>query len=117
MLAVCWLRSICFRPPSQPVERKRSCPGHAAHRKKRIAGDDAEAAHSGGYDAFAGSGEGSDEAPSTSYRSDNADERFPSATAGDRGRGLWQALRGLLHLGHDAESAVRTKLPGIANTL
>ncbi|KAK9840815.1 hypothetical protein WJX81_006821 [Elliptochloris bilobata] len=47
---------------------------------------------------------GSDEA-STSYRSDEVDERFRAAALAGRGRGLWQTLRGLLHLGHDAESA------------
>ena len=95
-------------PPRQPAKSVWSCWSHSAHSQRHGAGVDAEAAHSSGYDAFARSGEGSDEAPSTSYHSDDVDERFPSAAGNGRSRSLWQALQGVLHLGHDAESAVRT---------
>ena len=107
-LACCWLRSIpAAAPPCQPALLLWSCLSSPAHSHRRGAGDDAEAAHSSGYDAFARSGEGSDEAPSTSYHSDDVDARFPSAAGNGRSRNLWQALQGILHLGHDAESAVR----------
>ena len=107
-LAYCWLRSFSLRPRHASQQSLWSCSSCPAHSHRRGAGDEAEAAHSSGYDAFARSGEGSDEAPSTSYHSDDVDERFPSAAGIGRSRSLWQALQGVLHLGHDAESAVRT---------
>lgn len=71
--------------------------------------EDAEAAHGSGYNSFARNEGGSDEA-STSYPSDDADGNFRSTAPHNRARGLWQALRGLLHVGHDAEGAVCSPL-------
>jgi len=75
------------------------------------AGDEGDAGREGAYEPFARAGEGSDDA-STSYRSDDADGGFPTAAPGGRGRGLWSALRSLLHVGHDAEGAVRSPTTG-----